>query len=224
MSEGADVSKPSIMPSINTSKDKTTEPPVIPEEPVKVDASSGANVYVRESCVEDVVTKNVERPSTEGLGASIDPSVNDTLDGLKDSTPLEGDVLELSVADTIDEGMDAEIPCVVDTEAETDGNLERPYAGHGVDDTLDDDIHEVIPEEAGPKKKYKKRKHRKSANADESSMPMKKLSKEEKAAKKARKAERRARRVAQEVADGEVVEDDVPKEVRPSVPQPDVSD
>ncbi|GAA0148628.1 hypothetical protein LIER_08017 [Lithospermum erythrorhizon] len=144
------------------------------------------------------------------------------------------------MADTIAEGMDADIPSVTDIEAETARNMERPYVGQGVDDTLDDNFHEVIPEEAGPKKKSKKRKHKKSVDAGESSVPKKKLSKEsvdagessvpkkklskeEKAVKKARKAERRARRAAQEAADAKAIEDDVPEEVRPSVPQQDVS-
>ncbi|GAA0160280.1 hypothetical protein LIER_16867 [Lithospermum erythrorhizon] len=149
MSETADVSEPSVTPSVNASKGKTAEPPLIPEKPINVNVSSGADVDVRESYVED------------------------------------GDVFEPAVADTITK---------------------------------------VIPEEVGPKKKFKKRKHKKSVDAGESFKLKKKLSKEEKAAKKARKAERRATRAAQEAADAEAEEDDVPEEVRPSVPQPDNED
>ncbi|GAA0185509.1 hypothetical protein LIER_32797 [Lithospermum erythrorhizon] len=109
--------------------------------------------------------------------------------------------------------MDANIPSVTDIEAETAGNMERPSVGHGVDHTLDDDIHEVIPDDVGPKMKSKKRKHKNNVDAGESSL-----------SKKARKAERWARRTAQEVAHNEAVKDNVPEEVRPSIVQPTVSD
>ncbi|GAA0163161.1 hypothetical protein LIER_19099 [Lithospermum erythrorhizon] len=212
MSKTAYVLDLSVKPSINASEGKIVEPLVIPKELVKVDVSSGVDVDVRGSCVDDVLTENVEGPSTGDVGANVDPSVKDTLDGLKDSTPLEGDVLKPTVADTIAEGMDTDIPSVSDTEAETAGNMERPYVDQGVDD-----LHEVIPEEAGPKKKSMKSKHKKSVDVGESFIPKKTLSKEEKAAKKGRKAERRAKRVVREDADAEA-------EVRPSIPQPDVSD
>ncbi|GAA0168072.1 hypothetical protein LIER_22876 [Lithospermum erythrorhizon] len=120
--------------------------------------------------------------------------------------------------------MDADIPSVTDTEAKTAGNMERPSVGHWIDDILDDDIHEVIPEDAGSKKKSKKRKHKNNDDVGEPSVPKKKLSKEEKAAKKAKKAERKARRAAQEAVDNEASEVNVPEEVRPSIVQPAVSD
>ncbi|GAA0142980.1 hypothetical protein LIER_03761 [Lithospermum erythrorhizon] len=163
------------------------------------------------SCAEMSETSDVSK-------LSITPSVNAS----EGFYSLRGRYVRAT--DTITEGMDADIPSVTDTEAETAGNMERPYVGQGVDDTLDDDIHEVIPEEAGPKKKCKKRKHKKSVDAGESSVPKKKLSKEEKASKKARKVKRRARRDVQEATDAEAAEDDVPEEMRQSVPQPDVSD
>ncbi|GAA0166772.1 hypothetical protein LIER_21853 [Lithospermum erythrorhizon] len=109
-------------------------------------------------------------------------------------------------------------------EAEPAGNMERPSVGHGIDDTLDDDIHEVIPDDADPKKKSKKRKHKNNVDVFESSVPKKKQSKEEKAAKRAKKAERGAGRAAQEATDNEAAGDNVPGKVRPSVVQPAVSD
>ncbi|GAA0172305.1 hypothetical protein LIER_26156 [Lithospermum erythrorhizon] len=83
----AEMSESTVTPSVNASEGKTAGPPIIPEELVKVDVSSGADV--RESCAEDILTENIEGPSTEGVGANVDPSVKDTLDGLKDSTPFE---------------------------------------------------------------------------------------------------------------------------------------
>ncbi|GAA0147627.1 hypothetical protein LIER_07282 [Lithospermum erythrorhizon] len=224
MSEAADVPEPSITPSANASEGKTVEPPVISEDQVKIYVSNGTAGNENVSCAEDMMTETVEGPSFEGLGVNVNPSVKDTVDGWKDSTLLEGDVLEPSVANTMAKGMDADIPSVTDIEAEPAENMERPSVGHRVDDILDDDIHEVIPEDAGPKKKSKKRKHKNNADVGESSIPEKKLSKEEKAAKRVRKAERRARRAAQEAANNEEAEDNVPKEVRSSVVQPDVSD
>ncbi|GAA0174288.1 hypothetical protein LIER_27712 [Lithospermum erythrorhizon] len=136
---------------------------------------------------------------------------------------------ELVIAKVADEGV---TPSVTDTDAETVGHMERPTIGQGIDDTVDADIQEVIPDDFGQKKKSKKRKHKKSADVGESSLPKKKLSKEEGAAKKARKVERRARRVVQKAADVEAAEDDVPEEaeesipeqVRPSVVQPAIDD
>ncbi|GAA0156822.1 hypothetical protein LIER_14221 [Lithospermum erythrorhizon] len=97
---------------------------------------------------------------------------------------------------------------------------------------MDIDIQEVIPEDAGHKKKSKKRMHKKIVDAGESSIPKKKLSKEERAAKRARKAERKAKRTAEKAVEAETVEDDVPEEdeesvpekVMPSITQPTVDD
>ncbi|GAA0183559.1 hypothetical protein LIER_30946 [Lithospermum erythrorhizon] len=124
--------------------------------------------------------------------------------------------------------MDATIPSVTDTEAETAGNMERPSVGHGIDDTLDDDIHEVFPEDAGPKKKSKKRKHKNNTDASEPSVHKKKLSKEERAVKRARKAERRATKAAEaKIAQDNDVKEVVCEETEeliPHVVQPSVDD
>ncbi|GAA0143414.1 hypothetical protein LIER_04106 [Lithospermum erythrorhizon] len=147
--------------------------------------------------------------------------------------------------------MDADIPSVVDTEpvttkaadegviasvsnkdTETAGNIEEPTIGRGFDDTMDANIQEVIPEDVGQKKKSKKRKYKKSADAGESFVPKKKLSKEERAGKRAHKDERKAKRAAEKAAEAEVAEHDVPeeveeffpKEVIPSVTQPTIDD
>ncbi|GAA0158837.1 hypothetical protein LIER_15762 [Lithospermum erythrorhizon] len=102
------------------------------------------------------------------------------------------------------------------------------YRCHGIDDTLDDDVHVVFREDAGPKKKSKKMKHKNNANVSEPFLPKKKLSKEERAAKRARKAERRARKAAeakttQDIEVKEVVPEET-KEVIPPVVQPFVDD
>ncbi|GAA0155797.1 hypothetical protein LIER_38155 [Lithospermum erythrorhizon] len=162
---------------------------------VSKDVPEGDGVDVSHA---DNVTEDVEVPNTEGLDVNVDPSVEDTLNGLKDSTPSGGDVLRPSVddsiKDTVADGMDTDIPSVVDIEpvttkaadegvipsvtnkdTETAGNIEKPSIGRGVDDTMDADIQE------------------------------KKLSKEERAVKKSRKVEMRARRAAQEAAEEEEV-------------------
>ncbi|GAA0142954.1 hypothetical protein LIER_03744 [Lithospermum erythrorhizon] len=201
ISEVVDVSDPSVKPLIDDTMGDGVDVPHV-----------------------DNVTEDVEVPSTEGLDVNVNPSVEDMLNGLKDSTHSGGDVLRPSVddfvKDTVADGMNADIPSVVDTEpviakatdesvipSVTDKDIEIAEnietIGRGVDDTMDVDIQEVISEDAGQKKKSKKRKHKKSADIGESSVPMKKLSKEERAAKKARKAERRARKATQEAAEEE---------------------
>ncbi|GAA0151912.1 hypothetical protein LIER_10527 [Lithospermum erythrorhizon] len=161
--------------------------------------------------------------------------------GLKGDSSSGGVVLKPTVddfvKDTMFEGMDASIPDVVDTEPMTakavDGgdipsvtntNAEsvekeaRPTVGQGVDDTLDVDIHEVIPEDDGKKKKSKKREHKKSDEAGETSEPKKNLSKEERAAKRASKAEKKAKRAAEKAEEAEAAEN-VPEEAKESVPE-----
>ncbi|GAA0156392.1 hypothetical protein LIER_13903 [Lithospermum erythrorhizon] len=63
----------------------------------------------------DVVTEGVEVPSTEGLGVDVE-----SLEGLKDSTPTGEDVLEPTFDDSgkdpVVEGMDVDLPTIVDTE------------------------------------------------------------------------------------------------------------
>ncbi|GAA0183441.1 hypothetical protein LIER_30850 [Lithospermum erythrorhizon] len=239
MSETADMLDPLVNPSIKDTSGKTTEPSVASEKSasdVGKDVLEGDGVDVSHV---DTVTEDMDVPSTERLGVDVNPSVEDMLEGLKNSAPTGGDVLEPNVDDSgkdpVVEGMDTDIPTVVDTEpviakaadegvipsvsdkdVETARNIERPTIGQGVDDTMDANIQEVIPEDVGQKKKSKKTKHKKSADAGESFVPKKKLSKEERVVKKARKSERRARRVAQEAAKEE--------EVVPPVTQPAVDD
>ncbi|GAA0171675.1 hypothetical protein LIER_25654 [Lithospermum erythrorhizon] len=81
MSETAGMSEPSVMPSVNDSSNMAGEPSVISK-------SGRAAVEGNVSVVEDMVTENGEKPSIEGLGANVDPSVKDTMDGWKDSTSL----------------------------------------------------------------------------------------------------------------------------------------
>ncbi|GAA0141273.1 hypothetical protein LIER_02453 [Lithospermum erythrorhizon] len=141
-----------------------------------------------------------------------------------------------AVEDTIAKGMYADILSIIDiepvttkatdegvirsvTDAETAGSIERPTVSQGIDDTLDVDIQEVIPEEGSQKKKSKKRKHKKMVDASETSEPKNKLSKEEKAAKRARKVERKDNRAVEKAAEAEAAEDDVSEEAEESVPE-----
>ncbi|GAA0144955.1 hypothetical protein LIER_36041 [Lithospermum erythrorhizon] len=211
-----------------------------PVSTVGEDVLKGDGVDVSE--VDEVVTEGVKIPSAEDLGDKVESSVKDTIHGLKGDSTSGGDVLKPTVddfvKDTMVEGMDAAIPNVVDTElvtakaadggdipsvtdtnAETAGKEERPIVGQGVDGTLDADIQEVIPKDDGRKKKSKKRKHKKSVEAGETSEPKKKLSKEERATKRARKAERKAKRDTEKAAEVEATEDDVPEEAEESVPE-----
>ncbi|GAA0150056.1 hypothetical protein LIER_09080 [Lithospermum erythrorhizon] len=166
---------------------------------------------------------NIEEDAIEEEGKTTELSIGSV-------EPVKADVgsgatasgaAEPVTAKATDDGV---TPSVTDMDAETAGNLERPSIGQDGTDTFDDDIQEVILEDAGQKKKSKKRKHNKSDDVGKSHVPKKKLSKEEKAAKKAKRDERRARRAAQEAGHVEAVEEDMPEEVRPSVVQPDVDD
>ncbi|GAA0154278.1 hypothetical protein LIER_37843 [Lithospermum erythrorhizon] len=83
MSEFVDVSDPSVEDTTG----KTDEPSVVPDKSVgdvgeDVPEWDGVDV----SHV-DTVTEGVEVPSTKGLGVNVNPSVKDTLNGLKESTP-----------------------------------------------------------------------------------------------------------------------------------------
>ncbi|GAA0167475.1 hypothetical protein LIER_22401 [Lithospermum erythrorhizon] len=87
-SDTTDVLEPSIIPTVDDTTGKTVEPSLVLEK-----ATNGAGDNVPEgdsvdvSHAEKMVTEEVVMPSTEGLGVFVDPSVKDTLDGLKDSTP-----------------------------------------------------------------------------------------------------------------------------------------
>ncbi|GAA0150636.1 hypothetical protein LIER_37151 [Lithospermum erythrorhizon] len=221
---------------------KTIEPSVVIEKSI---SDIGEDVPEEDSIdvsqADEIVTVGVKSPNGDALGKNVKPSIEDIMHGLKDGSTTRGYVLESHVddcgKDTVDEGMDADIPSVVDpdhvitkaadegvtpsvndTDAETAGNMERPTGEQGVDDTMDTDIQEVIHEDTG-QKKSKKRKHQKNTDVGKSSKPKKKLSKEERATKKARKVERRARRVAQEDVD---VDDDVHEEVEDRIQKHEV--
>ncbi|GAA0144022.1 hypothetical protein LIER_35853 [Lithospermum erythrorhizon] len=94
MSEVADVLDPSVKPSVEDTTGKTVEPSIVSDK-----------------SVDDVGKDTPERDgidwshadTTEGLGVNVNPSVEDMLNRLKDSTPLGGDVLKSSVDDFIKE-------------------------------------------------------------------------------------------------------------------------
>ncbi|GAA0163813.1 hypothetical protein LIER_19591 [Lithospermum erythrorhizon] len=94
-----DVSKRSVTTSIKDSKGKTAESSIISKENVENNFGSSVAGDVSVSCAEDTMTENGEGPSTEGLGVNVDTSIKDSVDGMKDSTSLGGDVLQPSVND-----------------------------------------------------------------------------------------------------------------------------
>ncbi|GAA0170326.1 hypothetical protein LIER_24615 [Lithospermum erythrorhizon] len=207
----ADVSDPSVNPHVEDTTGKTVEPSDVSNKSTKVgeDVPKADGVDVSYA---DNVTEDVKTPTVEDMGDKIESSVKDTMHGLKGDSTSGGDVLKPTlddfVKDIMFEGMDAaipdvadggDIPSVTDTNAETAEKEARPVV-KSVDDILDADIHEVIPEDDGQKKKSKKRKHKKSDEAGKTSEPKKKLSKEERAAKRACKAEKKAKRVAEKAA------------------------
>ncbi|GAA0140279.1 hypothetical protein LIER_01659 [Lithospermum erythrorhizon] len=237
MSKAADVSDPSVKDATS----KTAEPSVVSNKSAEVgeDVPKGDGVDV--SQVDEVVTEGVKTISVEHLSDKVESSVKDTMHGLNGDSTSRGDVLKPTiddfVKDTMVEGMDAAIQDAVDTEsviakaadrgdvlsvtdtnAETAGKEERPTIGQGVV-TMEADIQEVIPENAGQKKKSKKRKHKKSVDIGEIFEPKKKLSKEERKAKIARKVERRAKRAAEEVVDAD---DEVHEEAEDHVQEHEV--
>ncbi|GAA0148721.1 hypothetical protein LIER_08087 [Lithospermum erythrorhizon] len=216
------MSEPSMTPSVNASKDKTGETPTISKDHVKIDASSEAAGDENVSCAEDMMTENVEGPSTEGLCKNVDSSVKDIVDGWKDSTFLEEDVLEPSIANTITECMDNDIPSIDGIEpviASAIGKVTPSVtdtATETVDqeeiDTMDADVEDMTLEKASQeKKKSNKRRLRKLADTVETSEPKKKLSKEKRAAKRDRKAERRSRNAT----DAKTTQDNDVEEVVP---------
>ncbi|GAA0169772.1 hypothetical protein LIER_24180 [Lithospermum erythrorhizon] len=135
-------------------------------------------------------------------------------------------IAEISeVADVLDQSVKPSVEDTIGKTVEPSVVLDKSAGDVGEDVPEEDGVDvsradtEVIPEDAGQKKSSRKRKHKKSVDAGESSVPKKKLSKEEKATKKARKAERRARRVAHKATNVEAAEDDVPEEAEESVPE-----
>ncbi|GAA0158740.1 hypothetical protein LIER_15686 [Lithospermum erythrorhizon] len=156
-----------------------------------------ANPYVEDttdvSQADMDVTGGLKTPSTEDLNDKAEPSIKHTMNELKSDSTSREDMLQPTIndstKDTVVKSMTVDIPSVTDTDTEPAENMERSTIGQG-----GDDIMEVSPEDVGQKKKFKKRKHKKSANVGESFEAKRKLSKEERVAKRARKAERRARR------------------------------
>ncbi|GAA0153327.1 hypothetical protein LIER_11594 [Lithospermum erythrorhizon] len=190
--------------SVTTMEDETifsrmpikSIPPVLVDHAKIVDSGGAAgddNMLV----AEDMVTENVEGPSTEGLGANVGPSVKDAMDGWKDSTSLEGDVLEPSVANPIAEGMDTDIPSVDDFEPAT---VETT-------DTAGQEEIETIDLILRPKKKLRKEER-----------AAKRARKVERRARKATEA-----KTAQENDFEEVMPEET-EEVIPPVVQPSVDD
>ncbi|GAA0169550.1 hypothetical protein LIER_24006 [Lithospermum erythrorhizon] len=142
---------------------KTAEPSIVSEKSageISKDVPKGDGEDVSHV---DTMTEGVEVPSTKGLGVDVNPSVEDTLDWLKDSTLSRGDVMKSfvddSIKDIVDEGMHADLPSVFDTKpvivkatgegvipsvtntvVETAGSMERPTVSQGIDDTLNADI------------------------------------------------------------------------------------
>ncbi|GAA0149559.1 hypothetical protein LIER_08704 [Lithospermum erythrorhizon] len=163
--EVVDVSDPPANPSVKDTMGKTANPSVVAEKSVD---DVGKDVPKRDGKdvlqADEIVTEGVKSTSDVDLGKNVEPSVEDTIHGLKDGSSSGGDVLKPlvddCVKDNVAEGMDADIPNVVDTEPVTAKAVDE-----GVDDILDGDIQEVIPEDVGPKKKSKKRKYKKSADA-----------------------------------------------------------
>ncbi|GAA0175610.1 hypothetical protein LIER_28750 [Lithospermum erythrorhizon] len=101
MSEVVDVSGPSVRPSVEDTMSKTVELSILSDNyvvDVGMDVLEGDGVDVSHA---DMVPEGVEVPSTEGLGVNVNPSVDNTLNGLKDSTPSGGDVLRSSVDDSV---------------------------------------------------------------------------------------------------------------------------
>ncbi|GAA0169910.1 hypothetical protein LIER_24290 [Lithospermum erythrorhizon] len=195
-----------------------------------------ANPYVDD-------TTDVEVSNKEGSDANINPSVEDTLNGLKDSTPLWGAVMRPFVDDSIKntgaDNMDVDIPSVADIEpvtAEAIKNMTPSVTNTGAEtvgqdgiDTVDADVKDVIHEKAiRETMKFKKRRLRKLVDSAETYKPKKKLSKEERASNRARKAERRARKVAEaKTTEDNDVEEVVPEETEEAIPpvdQPSVDD
>ncbi|GAA0173879.1 hypothetical protein LIER_27389 [Lithospermum erythrorhizon] len=142
------------------------------------------------SAMSDKSTGDVGKDIPEGDDVNVSHADKVVTDGVKIPKPVTAKAAGKGV-----------IPSVFDTNDEIARSMERPTAGEGVDDTLDANIQEVIPKDAGQKKKSKKRKHKRSADVGESSEPKKKLSKEERKDKRERKAERKAKMAAEEEAD-----------------------
>ncbi|GAA0179099.1 hypothetical protein LIER_29930 [Lithospermum erythrorhizon] len=131
MSDATDMLDPPATPSIDDSTGKTVEPSVVSEKSVGdvgEDVPEGDGVDV---CLpDDIVTEGVKIPSTKELGENVDPSVKDTVDGLKDGSSSWGDVLDPtineSVKDTTVESMDVDRSAVAGIEPVTAKPADEP--------------------------------------------------------------------------------------------------
>ncbi|GAA0147466.1 hypothetical protein LIER_07155 [Lithospermum erythrorhizon] len=121
-----DVLEPSVTTFDKDSKGKTAEPSIISVEHVDFNSCSGVAGDVSVLCAEDMMTENVEGPSTEGLG--MDANI-----------PLVEDVEPATVETT-----ENVTPSVIDTGADT--------IGQDGDDILNVDVEDVILDKACQKK------------------------------------------------------------------------
>ncbi|GAA0172845.1 hypothetical protein LIER_26585 [Lithospermum erythrorhizon] len=133
---------------------------------------------------------NKSEKETKGKKKGVGPSddscmVVEPLMVSKGAQKVKGRKLKASVSTkpvTAKDADEAVLPSVTETDAEITSNMEGPTVGQSVDETLDVQIQEVIPEDARQKKKFKKRKHKKSVDVGESFEPKRKFSKEERKA------------------------------------------
>ncbi|GAA0141075.1 hypothetical protein LIER_02301 [Lithospermum erythrorhizon] len=92
-----DLSEHTATPSATDSIGKTVEPSNIYVSS-GVDNPDGITVDV--SSVNDIVTDASKQESVENFGKAVDPSVKDTVDGLKENAPIEGYEARPTVIDT----------------------------------------------------------------------------------------------------------------------------
>ncbi|GAA0138776.1 hypothetical protein LIER_34976 [Lithospermum erythrorhizon] len=150
--------------SVKDTTGKTAEPSVVSEKSI----GDFSDRYVPEGG-----NVNVSHADTVSEGVDVNPSVKATLDGLKDSTPSGRDVLrpsaDDSVKDTVAEGINVDIPSVVDIElvttkatgeevipsvtdtcAETAEGMERPTVGQEHEpqgENAQEDVHDLDTED-----------------------------------------------------------------------------
>ncbi|GAA0153203.1 hypothetical protein LIER_11501 [Lithospermum erythrorhizon] len=125
MSDVADMTDPPANPFVEDRTGKTDEPSFVSEasaDDFGENVSGGDGVDV--SQVDEIVTEEVKSPSDVDLDKDVvEPSVKDAMHGLKGDSTSGGDVLQPTVDDSakdnVIEGMDFDIPSVVDTEPVT---------------------------------------------------------------------------------------------------------
>ncbi|GAA0172411.1 hypothetical protein LIER_41329 [Lithospermum erythrorhizon] len=193
-----------------------------------VDDSEGITVNV--SNVNNTITDAGKQASVENFGKAVDPSVKETVDGLKENAPIKGDEgrptiintgndttkdedVTPSVRDTtmeddagLTDGRETVTPSVADTGTNDDlseGGAE-PTIGKGDAYTLNTEKMEIPEDDGQKKKRSKKRKHEKGTDEGEAFEPKKRLSKEECAYKRVRRAERKAKKATEKTAKEDV--------------------